>query len=262
MKRILAIAIASLAMAGAANAQDEETEYVMQVKTANGKVTTFEISDIDKVMFTERPDGNAGWTSLGYCLYGEDFLGSYLYRTTSGDLCCEYYVEVLESDDEPGLYRLVNPYSPDVYPFAYLCSYDTDSDHYLEINATDPDGVYVDYQDTGMYWDGFGEYYVYSYAAYWYDEYRYDRGTIKDAGYCGTLKDGVITFPVSCLLNKMSTDGEEDWYLANVHNGFKLDLNDRSEAGGAKSPRGTFARGATTKVNGLAEAGRALPALP
>ncbi len=245
MKRIYLFVLPLIATANISKAQN----YDMFVEKINGEIIKYKVENIEKVTIAERPDPNEGWTSLGYCLYSEDFIGSTLYTNTLGDLCCEYYVEVQESDEQAGLYRLVNPYGPEVYPYTSKTTYDTEENYYLEINATDPDGVYIEYQDMGLTWGRYGRFYVYSYAAR-----NHDLGnsweTIKNAGYCGTLKDGVITFPESRLLTQFPAYSS-GYFSANTNNKFKLDTSDKSEKIGSRGVESMNTEDCSIDLNNL-----------
>ena len=54
-----------------------------------------------------------------------------------------YSVEIRQNKDNPGLYRMIHPYA------AYGAA--TDKEYYIEIDATDPEGVYI----PGIYGTGF-----------------------------------------------------------------------------------------------------------
>ncbi len=216
--------------ASMASAQQVRT---MQVHRANGEVSSFDVASVDSVTFASEP-----WTSLGYCLYSEDFIASTMvYGGNEDYYLCEYYVEVQESDEQPGLYRLVDPYGPGIYPWAERTTYDTEQDHYyIEINACTPTGVYVDYQYTGMSWNGgFGPFYLYSMAAYFMDHGSTLGQEIID-GTTGKLVDGVITFPEDMLFTHLP-EYNTNYYTANYHGKFKLDLNDKSDGPGQKGVR-------------------------
>ena len=64
---------------------------------------------------------------------------------------------------------------------------------YLEVNAQDAEGVYIADQDLNMDW-GDGLMGFMSWGARYLSSNSFD--DVKNAGYLGTLKDGVITFPV------------------------------------------------------------------
>lgn len=151
--------------------------------------------------------GGAGpvWNSLGMGQYTEGFVCS-LFNVQP----VSYVVEVQECEDKPGLYRMVNPYG-EAYPLNQAGDWDTSKDYYLEINAEDPEGVYIEAQKLGFDW-GYGMFSASSYA--YMLMANYDLETIKAAGYCGKLQDGVITFPTQGLLVTM--ESEDGWYYANV----------------------------------------------
>lgn len=146
------------------------------------------------------------WNSLGMAQYSEGFVCSLF----TGVPTITYEVEVQESEDKPGVYRLVNPYGA-AYPYNQEGDWDASKDYYLEINAQDPQGVYIEPQELGFDW-GYGMFSASSYAYMLMANYDFE--TIKGAGYCGTLVDGVITFPTQGLL--FTATGLDGWYYANV----------------------------------------------
>lgn len=149
--------------------------------------------------------GGPVWNSLGMGQYTEGFVCS-LFNVQP----VSYVVEVQECEDKPGLYRMVNPYG-EAYPYNQAGDWDTSKDYYLEINAQDPEGVYIEAQKLGFDW-GYGMFSASSYA--YMLMANYDLETIKAAGYCGKLQDGVITFPTQGLMVAM--ESEDGWYYANV----------------------------------------------
>jgi len=194
---------------------------------------------------TDEVLSNITWTSLGTTQFTDVFLAPMF-----GMPAPSYEVEVTEREDMPGLYRVMNPYSNTVYPYAEDdCAEDG---MFLEINATDPEGVYITQQELGFDW-GYGAMAIVSYGAY-----MMSRGNafadLKGAGYLGTLKDGVITLPdftndngkkYSSLLY-MGTTG----YLAGE--GFQLALPGVVPAGIA---RPTAKQSVVKKLNGAFKAG-------
>ncbi len=166
----------------------------------------------------------SAWTSLGMAQFTEDALGP-LYMGEGDDIndyVVTYEVEVQENAETPGMYRLVNPYGA-AYPFNNEGDYDTSRDYYLEINATDPEGVWFEAQDMGVDW-GDGNFIIYSVAGYYMEKYDFEQ--VKANGYCGTLVDGVITFPVNGILCAL---GEDGWYNGNQTGNFKIVLPTASE---------------------------------
>ena len=152
------------------------------------------------------------WKSLGYISYTDDVvLPLYGYDPIS------YEVEVQEHSDYPGYFRLMNPYGAE-YPYNEEGDY-TDFDVNVKVDATDPTGVYIDYQDLGLRWDG-DEWDIYSYAA-WYMDYGYTLDDVKSYGYTGTYADSTITFPTNTLL--VYCGGSS--YYANTNGAFCIDFH-------------------------------------
>ncbi len=173
------------------------------------------------VIQTNVSDKEDTWVSMGYGRLTDDIYSSLLFENGT-DTWITYSVEVFENIDKPGLYRVLNPLSPDVYPVEINGATYPEGDFYLEINAEDPEGVYVPYQSLGANW-GLGEFYIYSMAANYLD-HGITLEEIKAAGYCGTLVDGVITFPVKGLL-WTGADMGGSLYYGNVEGKFKLDMS-------------------------------------
>ena len=153
------------------------------------------------------------WQSLGYAVYTDDLVLPLFSNPAES-----YYVEVLENKEQPGMFRLVDLYGPEhpLYP------YSTYEESYIEIDATDPDGVWFEgIQSTGMDVDGNGLMSLMSLG--WYQVQTTEGATKEDAkaaGLLGVYADGVITFPVDGVAvvigNKM--------YYQQVTTGFKLDM--------------------------------------
>lgn len=160
----------------------------------------------------------APWESLGNCTYTDDFI-----TTFYGVDNLEYEVEIQENSQTPGYFRLVNPYGEAYgYNETYddgTADWDTSQDWYFEIHAEDPDGVYIELQETGMDW-GYGNIIMGSLAAY-YMASGYTLDEMKEYGYTGTYADGVITFPTSTLLICMP-DYSSSYYYANTNGAFKV----------------------------------------
>ena len=190
--------------------------YGVVVWATNGKQTK---AAVVPYTTTKNPEV---FKSLGMGLYTEDFFCGLF----QGMENLTYEVEVQESVDNPGKYRLVNPYGA-AYPYNEPGDYDDSQDYYLVINAQDPEGVYIPLQGVGCDW-GYGEWNLYSYAAYYMDN-GYTLDEVKAGGMCGTLVDGVITFPEGKLLITASGLGGK-LYNANLSSAFKVVLPSAVEA--------------------------------
>lgn len=165
------------------------------------------------------------WVSLGMATYTEDCL------TTFFELPNETYpVEVRQNKDNPGLYRIIHPYA------AYEA--DTSKEYFIEIDATDPEGVYIpSVYGTGL--DvGYGEVSITSMAYYYMATQGASLEDVKDAGYCGVFADNVITFPAEALMISMAGYKDGAWFKSNINGAFKLDMSNMTpvEAAAAKAP--------------------------
>ena len=153
------------------------------------------------------------WESIGYAKYTDD-----LVLPLFGNPAMSYYVEVLENKEQPGMFRLVDLYGPEhpLYP------YSTYEESYIEIDATDPDGVWFEgIQSTGMNVDGNGLMSLMSLG--WYNVRTTEGATkedAKEAGLLGIYADGVITFPANAVAVVIGSK----MYYGQVTTGFHLDM--------------------------------------
>ena len=156
------------------------------------------------------------WESIGYATYTEDCLTTFFNVQNES-----YKVEVREHKDQPGLYRVIHPYG------AYGA--DTSKEYFFEIDATDPEGVYI----PGVYGTGlnagYGEVSITSLAYYYMAAKGETLEDVKAAGVCGILADKVITFPAECLLISMADYKDGALYTANTNGAFKLDMTNMTE---------------------------------
>jgi hypothetical protein len=183
-------------------------------------VTTVTLVDNDVVIPAE-------WEDLGMCTFTDPFY-SYGYF----DEAISYKVKLERNAEDPSEYRLVNPYGeefanalaksqapgeeetfiaemeedcPVFYVkdteenphYLYFYLYDKSEDE--AVQDLDTDGVYIPLQKLPLDF-GQGEMYVMSYGYYLlaYGDYSYD--SVKNAGYMGTYRKGVVKFPSQTLL--------------------------------------------------------------
>lgn len=155
------------------------------------------------------------WTSLGTGVYNDYVLGnSYISAVDPetgeevpyGDYA--YYVEVQESKTTPGVYRLVNPYSPEVNPIVnqLMTDYwDSSRSYNIIINASDPEAVYISTQPIGINVNNDGMYILtvggmYVDAGFPFDLLK-QQGMIK-----GKLENGIISFNAKELCYTFDSD--------------------------------------------------------
>ena len=118
------------------------------------------------------------WTSLGMATYTEDVI-----TAAYGIDNVSFEVEIQQSDNNEGMYRLKNLYRAGTGLFSIYTFEDATgaaSDYYITIDCTNPDAVTIAEQPLGFTLVGMGELRLFSTAA-------------------GTFKDGVITFPKNGL---------------------------------------------------------------
>lgn len=182
------------------------------------------VKSVSTASFEYYGGGANPWVSLGTGYLVDDLLiTSYIENpeTRAPFSPKTYAVEILENKDQPGLYRIVDAFKG---VLEYL-DFDYTSAN-LEVNATDPNNVYIETQSTGVD-DGDGEMFVTTYGNYMLD--RYDFETLASYGYFGKLENGVITFPV---FSRKNNDGEVTGY----HQGIMF----QGSSGWYVGPNGAF----------------------
>jgi len=111
----------------------------------------------------------------------------------------ELDITLEENINEPGRYRFASPYANHSYAKDYIVDHSESHNHYIYVNATRPDSVYVELSNPGINMPGFGSPIVWSQV-----------GRMLDAGYditeipadkFGTMANGVISIPAgnTCL---------------------------------------------------------------
>ncbi len=198
---------------------DESGQYTILAVSYDAKG---EAQEYNYTIFTYYASSSENpWESLGYAEYTDDCITTFFAMYEEGDLAVPYDVEIQENTAQPGLYRLVNPYG-EAYPFNDPGDWDTTQDYYMEVNACDPDGVYIEAFDTGCDW-GYGDFLICSLAAYWMEN-GYSLEEEKMYGDCGTLNNGVITFPIEGMCIGMANYYGGAWFSANLWGNHKIVL--------------------------------------
>ena len=214
-------------------------QIVLVVLDEEGAVKTISASPFEYYGGAASP-----WQSIGIGLYTEDFVCSIF-----GLDPVTYEVEIEENNDTPGLYRMIYPYDGK-FPYNEAGDWDASATYNVEVNAEDPEGVYILPQSIGIDW-GHGAMAIASMGGYYlaggksFDE-------VKAAGYFGTLVNGVITLPV---LETTGSDGNPiqfqgitymgtSGYYGGGDGAFKLVLPEAvsSEARARAAKANTFAR--------------------
>lgn len=164
--------------------------------------------------------GTNPWQSLGTGIYTDDVLVPLFYEDGAP---VSYEVEILEHTENPGLYRIMNPYAKSVHPLG-------DDDYapegmYIEVNATDAEGVYIQQQSLGMDW-GYGEMQLVTNGARYLASNPFE--VVKGAGYLGKVVEGVIVFPTFTQSNGAAYQAilfmGESGYLAGMNSKMEITL--------------------------------------
>ena len=156
------------------------------------------------------------WESLGMATYREDIVTTFFNVEN-----IVYEVEIERNVETPGLYRLVNPYGA-AYPYNDEGDYDTSENHYMVIDAQDPEAVTIQQTYTGMNW-GYGEFIVWSLADYYLNQ-GVTAEEIAAEGHFGKLENGVITFPTRTLIIAMTEYENSGLFYANQNGLFAVAL--------------------------------------
>ena len=160
-----------------------ELMSIVAISYANGIAL-----DYSKKYFTCIDDEEGQWTSLGEGEIVTDLMeGVFEFEPNITK------VEVQQNITNSGVYRVLNSYDGR-FPYNEPGEYDTEYNHYLVFDATDPECVLLGVSELGIDWNG---------AAFVGGSLAiYEGLTVeeaKDGGYGGTLIDGVITFPKNSL---------------------------------------------------------------
>lgn len=156
---------------------------VVVASVAEGKAM-----DVKSFKFEYYEGGANPWKSLGMGLWTDGIVPS-MYNIVAET----YAVEILESNKTPGLYRVVKPYG-EAWPYAST-NQGTPAD-YLEIDATDAEGVLVMPQMLGVNVEGGDtELGFASMGAYYYNAGQATLEQLKEMGYLGKVSEGVIKLP-------------------------------------------------------------------
>lgn len=207
-KHIISIALLTLGVAGSMAAVSELDSI--------GRIECME-----HIKLTESPEKSSAytdnWKKIGNGRYTEDYFTTLL---NVGNPTWE--VEIEENTDSAGVYRIVNPYGAGCPIFNEKERFNG----YLIINASNPEGVYIEPYKTGTDLGlGMGEITLTSWCRYWLDKGKTLEDEINSGG-CGKVIDGVITFPKKKLMLSIATEDGDLGLYANYFTSFKLSLPD------------------------------------
>lgn len=146
--------------------------------------------DIKSSYFFVLDDDQDNWEEAGTATWNESLYAGSYNNWDSQELTMAYE----EHKDMPGYIRLVNPYAAATTSKNESLHDPCEShNHYIYIDATNPDQVKVEPSVTGGNYDGRGV--VMSLSYKYENSGSYEPEEIKEAGFYGTLADNKISFP-------------------------------------------------------------------
>ncbi len=152
---------------------------------------------------------NDGWKDCGTAEFTDGFLQDYISNIPSQTTQCM----LQESVDEPGRYRLVDPYAG-IKEYPALSKNHSDHHHYIYINATTPECIYIEESPIGMESSQYGLFRVNSFVNYFLAA-GYDIEECIELELGGIIEDGVLTFPDEALVFSMLNLENGDWLYTN-----------------------------------------------
>ncbi len=193
----------------------DNTDYVLFAWGTNGKKADY----VYQIFSTEKYPET--YHSLGIGLYTDDIIGPLF-----GADPISYEVEIQESDETPGRYKLVYPYG-EAFPYNEPGDYDDSSSYDIVVEASDPEHVYIRQQDTGCNW-GYGMMSIVSEAGRYVDNYSI---AVIDANNIpfGKLADGIITMPTRGMI----VFDDDGGYYGNNNGKFQIVLPSAYKTSGA-----------------------------
>lgn len=147
--------------------------------------------------------------------YGEADYTEVFFMDTYGLPPVTYPVQVERNIENPGIFRLVNPYA-DWSNYGGYTTFMEKGNHYLTLDCTDPKAVNLLESNLGVALvQEYGYLSVTSQANIIMDAGNATFDQLKAYGYFGTLEDGVITIPAGTIIGALSNlyDGEWAFYL-------------------------------------------------
>ncbi len=166
-----------------------------------------------------------GWKEIGTAKYTDGYLSDC--ELPMGISVETTLVEIQESTEYPGLYRLVDPYGLN-YKYTTTQNYDTEHRYYMEIDARDTERVLVKKMEKGCGLKiNVGKMILWSRA----DRAISDGKTSEEVdkmGLYGKKEGKYISFPKAALcINFPEVPYKQNtWYQANLNGNFRVELPD------------------------------------
>lgn len=166
-----------------------------------------EVAYHDAVSFGYYGGGKSPWTALGTGYFTDDMI-----LPLFGYEADDYPVEIEESTETPGVYRLLAMYSAVAADFGVESGTGD-----VIVNAEDPDAVYILPQPLELTLGSNGPFSISTDAGEYVAEYGFEAVKAQLPEIFATLKDGVISFPV--LTDEREDGSTMNYQLWAVMNG-------------------------------------------
>lgn len=148
------------------------------------------VGSVSNVFFEYYGGGGNPWQSLGTGYLTDNFfISNFLVDDDNSWKPQTYEVEIMENTETPGMFRIINAFEGAlklIAPNSWTNYYEPSN---MEVDATDPNGVYFMGQPVG--YDGQT---ISSYGGYLLSSGE-DFDELKEAGLLGKLENGAITLP-------------------------------------------------------------------
>lgn len=157
------------------------------------------------------PQNEEGWEKIGTASFTDVLVPNLAFWLDAEEITCD----LEQSISNKGLYRLVNPYAGTAYAQDEDCVFADDHNHYITIDATDPEKVVLLSGPVGLDF-GFGESVMSGYA-HILQTWGLEDDAIAEAGCFGTHDPvaGTFTIPAGCLLGAEVNYDSGEWGKVN-----------------------------------------------
>lgn len=167
-------------------------------------------------------DNAADWSYIGMATFTESLMSSVWVDSNKNPWNAETYeVEMEQHKTQKGLYRLKNIYTNTKWTYSQANAHPaTGCNHYLYIDATNPNAVEIPLSYPGFESSQYGHEMIASFNSI------YEGGTADKSG---KFADNKITFPADCILETTPGDidpdkGTQNWYKVNSNGNFQVVL--------------------------------------
>lgn len=179
---------------GTAIVFDADDAFGLQA-SSGGYYTLFDMIDMTKIIEDPNVDPNEGWTSMGEATFVDGWVMS-MFGVNQMENA--YKVELQQNDENPNIYRLVDPYHGN---FPLAARNESAKAGYIQFDATDPDHVIFAQVESGFSYPDAGVTKMYCYNTLTFLASKYNMTAAQVIEAVGdeipytTFKNKVLTVP-------------------------------------------------------------------